>query len=101
MIEIIIFELHLLGALYAFVKSWQANGIKDGLMALAIIALFFTIGWAITGTIASFIYPDSWNSIYFTKDTLSLIMLLIPELIFYRFYFLEKEKNKDKSSQTG
>lgn len=91
MIEIIIFELHLLGTLYAFVRSWQSNGIKEGLMAVAIIALFFSIGWAITGTVASFIYPDNWNTIYFTQDTLSLIMLLIPEAIFYRFYFLEKD----------
>lgn len=90
MIEIIIFELHLLGSLYAFTKSWQEGGLKDGLMAIAIVLLFFTIGWAITGTVASLIYPDSWNTIYFTQDTLSLIILLIPELFFYRYYFLGK-----------
>lgn len=90
MIEIIIFELHLLGLLYAFVKSWQEGGLKDGLMAIAIVLLLFTIGWAITGTVASLIYPDSWNTVYFTQDTLSLIILLIPEIFFYRYYFLGK-----------
>lgn len=92
MIEIIIFELHLLGALYAFTKSWQEGGLKDGFMAIAIVLLFFTIGWAITGTLANLIYPDEWNSIYFTQDSLSLILLLIPEILFFKFYFLSEEK---------
>lgn len=91
MIEIIIFELHLLGALYAFTKSWQEGGLKDGLMAIAIVLLFFTVGWAITGTVASLIYPDEWNTIYFSQDTLSLIILAIPEIIFFKFYFLSKD----------
>lgn len=92
MIEIIIFELHLLGALYAFTKSWQEGGLKDGLMAIAIVLLFFTIGWAITGTLANLIYPNEWNSIYFTQDSLSLILLLIPEVLFFKFYFLSEDK---------
>jgi len=88
MIEIIIFELHLLGALYAFTKSWQEGDLKDGLMAIAIVLLFFTVGWAITGTLSSLIYPEEWNTIYFTKDSLSLIILLIPEALFFKYYFL-------------
>ena len=96
MIEIIIFELHLLGALYAFTKNWQNGGLKDGLMAVAIILLFFTVGWAITGTISSMIYPNNWDSIYFTSDTLSLVLLLIPEVLFFKYYFFGEENELTK-----
>ncbi|MFN3194996.1 MAG: hypothetical protein ACE364_03500 [Chlorobiota bacterium] len=88
MIEILIFELHLLASIYVFTKGWQGGSIKDGLMAVAILLLFFTIGWAITGTIANLLYPSGWNTIYFTQDTFSLVLLLIPELLFFKFYFL-------------
>jgi hypothetical protein len=91
MIEIIIFELHLLATLFVFTKGWQDGGIKDGLMGVAILLLFFTIGWAITGTLSTFIYPIEWNSVYFTQDTFSLVLLLIPEIFFFKFYFLGQE----------
>ena len=88
MIEILIFELHLIASVYVYTKGWQEGGTKDGLMAVAILLLFFTIGWAITGTLSNLIYPSSWNSIYFTQDTFSLVLLLIPEILFFKFYFL-------------
>ncbi|MFP4527316.1 MAG: hypothetical protein ACLFQX_02095 [Candidatus Kapaibacterium sp.] len=78
--------------MYAFTKNWQRRGIKDGLLAIAIIGLMFAIGLALTGTLANVIYPDSWNSIYFNDDTLSLVLLLIPESIFfYHFFMKDKE----------
>ncbi|MBX3042574.1 MAG: hypothetical protein KIT33_00615 [Candidatus Kapabacteria bacterium] len=92
MIEILIFYLHIAGALYAFTKSWQNVSLKEGFMAILMIGLFFAIGWALTGTLARLIYPDSWNSIYFSSDTLSLVLLLIPEIIFFYFFFI-KAKN--------
>jgi hypothetical protein len=89
MIELLIFELHIVGALYAFTKNWLKGTIKDGLLALGIIGLIFTIGWALTGPIAGMLMPDKWNSVYFTTDTLSLVILLIPEMLFFYFYFVK------------
>jgi hypothetical protein len=51
--------------------------------------LIFTIGWALTGPIARMIMPSDFNSIYFTTDTLSLILLFIPEILFFYFYFVK------------
>ncbi|HRP01961.1 MAG TPA: hypothetical protein PLE30_04860 [Candidatus Kapabacteria bacterium] len=99
MIELLIFYLHIAGALFAFTMNWQSRGIKEALLAIGIIGLFFTIGWALTGTIANLIYPDSWNTIYFSQDTLSLVILLVPEILFYYFYFL-KDKPTDDSPLT-
>ncbi len=97
MIEVLIFYLHIVGALYAFTKNWQKGNIKDGIFAILIIGLFFSIGWALTGTIAHVFYPKSWNSIYFTSDTLSLVLLLIPEIIFFYYYFY-KESSTPKNA---
>ncbi len=91
MIDLLIYHLHIACALYAFTKSWQNAGVKEGLMAVAVIALAFAIFWALTATLANIIMPDSWVTIYFTKDTLSLVMLLIPEyFLFYHFFLKEK-----------
>lgn len=91
MIDIIIYYLHIIGAIYAFAKIWQNGSAKEGGLAVAIIALVFSIGWALTGTVAHTIMPDSWDSTYFTVDTLSLILLVIPESFFFNFFFV---KNK-------
>jgi len=93
MIEILIFHLHIIGALYAFTKNWQKHSIKDGILAALIIGLVFTIGWALTGPIAGLIMPHSLETIYFNKDTLSLVMLFIPEAFFFNYFFL-KDKSK-------
>ena len=87
MIELFVFHLHIIGALYAFTRNWIQRSLKDGMLALGIIGLIFTIGWTLTSPIASLIMPKPL-SIYFTKDTLSLILLIIPESIFFLMYFV-------------
>ena len=89
MIELLIFHLHIAGAIYAFTKSWQEESLKSGILAVLLIGLMFAIGWALTGTIARLIMPESLNTIYFTQDSLSLLLLLIPEYFFFKIYFLK------------
>lgn len=96
MIEILIFHLHIVAALYAFTKNWMIRGIKEGIMAVLVIGLIFTIGWALTGPIARMIMPYSWNTVYFTQDTLSLVLLAIPESFFFFLFFV-----KDRSPKTN
>lgn len=91
MIEIFIFHLHILAGLYAFTKRWQEEHIKEGLLAVLIIGLIFSIGWAITGTVARFITPEGGFATWFTSDTLSLILLIIPEFFIFRLFFLKSE----------
>ncbi len=88
MIEILIFHLHLVAALYAFTKNWQKRKIRDAILALMIIGLFFTIGWALTSPMSR-IMPQSWETIWFTRDTLSLVMLAFPESLFFYFFFIK------------
>ena len=94
MIEVLIFFLHLLAALYAFTKAWQDNHIKEGVLAVTLIALAFAIGWSITGTVAHLLMPGGGYPPWFTADTLSLVMLLIPEIFFFRIFFLHRERRR-------
>jgi len=89
MLEILIFHLHVVGALYAFTKNWQNDHLKSGILAVLLIGFMFAVGWALTGTIARLIMPEAWNTIYFNQDTLSLILLLVPEYFFFKFYFIK------------
>lgn len=91
MIELLIFHLHLVVGLYAFSKSWKNGKLRDGFLAVGIIGLMFAIGWALTGTLAYAIMPGEWNTIYFNQDTLSLVILAIPEgFFYYQFFFKDK-----------
>jgi hypothetical protein len=97
MIELLIFELHILAAIFAFTKSWQYKSIKEGFLAVAMIGLVFSIAWAITGTLANVIYPQAWRTPYFNQNTLSLVLLVIPEIFFfYHFFLVDKETVNNK-----
>lgn len=97
MIELIIFHLHILAAIYAFTKNWQERRFRDGVLAVLIIGLFFSIGWALTRPVADLLLPHSWSSPFFNDDTLSLVLLLIPESIFFYVFFIKDKTNKMNS----
>ncbi|MBM2817361.1 MAG: hypothetical protein HW421_4123 [Ignavibacteria bacterium] len=89
MIEIIIFHLHIIAALYGFTQNWQRRRFRDGFLAVLIIGLLFTIGWALTGAIARLVFPVEYNTTFFTQDSLSLVLLLIPEIYFFKYFILK------------
>jgi hypothetical protein len=89
MIELLIFHLHITGALYAFTKNWQKRGLKEAFLAILVIGLLFSIGWSLTSPIANLIMPKKWNTIWFSTDTLSLVLLFIPECLFFYFFFVK------------
>lgn len=94
MIDLLIFYIHFFVAVYAFTKNWQETGLRDGLLAVGLILLIFSIGWAITGTLAFAIWPKSWNTVYFTSDTLALVMLIIPESVFFYHFFFKSNNTR-------
>ena len=99
MIELLIFHFHIVGALYAYTKRWQEAGVKEGLLAIALIGLVFVIGWSITGAIANVVFPPAWESVWFRKDTLGLVLLFIPEVIFFKVFFLKNTNETNEAVQ--
>lgn len=97
MLDLLIYHLHIVGVLYAAVKRWQHEGVKGAVLAVAICGLVFMIGWSLTGTIARLVMqapaqPGAW----FTVDTLSLVLLLVPEVLFFWMFFV---RDRDASDQ--
>lgn len=109
MIELTIFYLHFLGGLYGFTKRWQQANVREGILATLIFGLAFTILWSLTGPLARLIVPDSMTvalpgpnnttlhvpgyAPWFTRDTLSLVLVAIPDAVFFYIFFL-REKRK-------
>lgn len=99
MIDLVIYHLHIVGILYAFTMRWQRDGIKGGFLAVAMCALVFTILWAVTGPIARVIMPQpAVPGDIFTSDTLSLTMLMIPEIVFFRVFFLRAPGSPERDA---
>lgn len=88
MIELLIYHIHVVAVVYAFVQRWQREGMKGGLLAVVTCGLVFTILWAVTGPIARIIMPEEQEpGALLTADTVSLLLVLIPEAIFFRTFF--------------
>jgi uncharacterized membrane protein YhdT len=94
MIEVVVFHAHIVAALYAFTRRWQEESVKEGALALGLIGLVFTVGWAVTGGIAKVITPAGGFTPWFTADTVSLLLLVIPEILLFRMFFLSRGKKK-------
>ncbi len=73
--------------LFVFTKKWQVESILAGFLNLALIGIFFAVGWTISGMIAKVVMEQEGLGIYFDRDTFSLTLLTIAEYFFYRFYF--------------
>lgn len=99
MIELVILYIHMVGVSYAFAKSWQKTGVKDAAQSVALIGLVFVIGWSITSPLANLVLPNEWRSRAFSSDTLGLILLLIPEIVFYKLFFI-KDDDSTKVQQS-
>ncbi|MBL7127409.1 MAG: hypothetical protein ISS16_00315 [Ignavibacteria bacterium] len=114
MIPVIIFYAHAIFATYAFCKSYQSDGLVQAFLNVAFIVILFTVGWTVSDLFMGIIISENGYSIalpqnnillmmlkltgffipggggYGTivpKDSLSLILLTIIEVLFYNFYF--------------
>lgn len=118
MIDVTIFFGHTIFAVYAFARSYQTDGLLQALLNITFIIILFAVGWTISDLFVGLIIPAGGYSIpnppglflyglfkmtgFFTpgnggygilapKDTVSLILLTIMEIFFYRFYFKSAE----------
>lgn len=95
MIDLLIYHIHIVAFLYAYTRRWQEEGIKGGVIAVSLCALVFIILWSITGPIARLIMPTEPKvGDIFTRDTLSLVLLMIPEAVFFVVFFLRAQRGK-------
>jgi len=101
MIAAFIFIIHFMAALYAFLK-YKKEGLGEGFLAVAFVAIVFSVGWTITTIVSKAVFPsklvgrwiahlqaDQFSRMLakeLTMDTFSLVLLTIGEAVFYYFY---------------
>ncbi len=125
MIDVTIFFGHTIFAVYAFVRSFQTDGLLQAILNVTFIIVLFAVGWTISDLVVGLVIPASGYSIpnpgnpflfvvlkmtgFFTpgnsgygilapKDTISLILLTIMEIFFYKFYFRSTEALSQQNS---
>ncbi len=84
---VFIFYLHAVGAVAAFTKRWQEEGLGEGILGVAFMTLIFSVGWTISTFLIKFVISEKGFSKVFDRDALSLILLTTAEIIFYYLYF--------------
>lgn len=90
MIDLLIYHLHLVALAITFSKYWKLEGLKSGFMSLLLALFVFLICWTLSATLSYYIYPQELNNIYFSNNTLSLLLILIPEYFYYKnFVFIK------------
>ncbi|OGU65600.1 MAG: hypothetical protein A2W30_08705 [Ignavibacteria bacterium RBG_16_36_9] len=87
MISAFIFFAHFIFLLLIFTWKWQKEGISGAVLNVSLILILFAAGWTITGMIAKFLMEPKGLGLYYDRDTFSLTLLTIIEILFYRFYY--------------
>ena len=95
MIAIFIFYMHIVGAVYAFVQGYVIHKRVDGFLALAFFGIIFSVGWTIAGFIVRFFLPKAGFGFLLDRDTISLLIVTMLEVILYSTYFVKRKKTTE------
>lgn len=87
MVSAFLFYIHILFMLIIFTKKWQTESLSTAFLHVALIGLIFSIGWSITGMVATALFAADDLSFYFDRDAFSLTLLTLLEFFFYRFFY--------------
>jgi hypothetical protein len=93
MVPLIVFYLHIVGSAAAFTRRWQDEGLGEGILAVFFVALIFFVGWGMTSFIMKIIMSPAGFGKLFDRDSASLTLLTVLELVFYYFYLRSDERD--------
>ncbi len=87
MVIAFIFTLHIVLISYVFTKRWKQDSPSAAWIDLVLIIIIFSVGWSISTMITKIFWEPIGFGKHFDRDTISLFLLTIAELIFYKIYF--------------
>jgi hypothetical protein len=97
MVTLFVFYIHTIAVVYAFTDQYQKEGIGAGTLAVAFMAIIFSIGWSISTFVLKYLMSEKGFGIYLNRDAMSLALLTIGEGVFYYFYLKGAVKKKTTS----
>lgn len=87
MVIAFIFLLHIIFVAYVFFKRLKKDSLSAALIDLVLVIIFFSIGWAITTMVSKIFWEPIGFGKHFDRDTISLFLLTLGEIFFYKIYF--------------
>lgn len=116
MVSGLILTLHFFVAVYIFLKL-KKESLSEGLLGVAFFGLIFAVGWTIATILTNLLFMPEWFTKWYwqpldsyfwwlirkelNRDTISLLILTIGEIVFYYFYFLKSKKTGIKFKETN
>lgn len=97
MVTLFVFYIHTIAAVYAFTDQYQEEGVGAGALAVAFMAIIFSVGWSISTFVLKYLMTEKGFGIYLDRDAISLALLTIAEGVFYYFYLKGSWKKKTTS----
>ncbi len=98
MINVFIFLAHIIFLVYVFIKTKRTDSIGSAINNAALIIIIFAVLWAVSNFVVNFLFDAEGLGNFFDRDTISLTIVTLVEIIFYwKFYgknFTEDEKEK-------
>jgi hypothetical protein len=87
MIAVIIFFIHVVGAVAVYTRSWMRGGIGEGFLGLAFVGVIFSVGWTFASFLVKPLLPPEGFATWFDQNTAGLILLTALEFVVYKIYF--------------
>ena len=100
MVEVSIFALHGVAAVYAFVPRRKEGGLAEGFLAVAFVAIIFSVGWTIMTMLTRLVFGQEGLATWFNRDAITLTLLTIGEAVFY-YFFLRSDKESGSTGEDG
>jgi multisubunit Na+/H+ antiporter MnhF subunit len=97
MIPVLIFWLHITAGTYLFARRYYEETLGEAFLSIGFAAIIFTAGWTLSAFIVRIVFGRKGIDTVLDTDSLSLILLTILEIIFYRIWFSKNRSDRDKS----
>ncbi len=92
MITLFIFYMHAVAAVAIFTKRWQDADWKEGVLGVVFLALVFSVGWSIATFFVRLAISEKGFAVWLDRDTLSLVLLVVMEVVFFYLQILRKRR---------
>lgn len=82
-----IFLIHIIFAIFIFIKRSKIDSLSAAFIDLILITILFSIGWSLSTMVCKLFWEPIGFGKHFDRDTIALTILTIVEFFFFRFYF--------------
>lgn len=79
--------LHVLFVIFVFIQKNKAESTGAAFNNIFLIMILFAVGWAISAMVINQIFEPAGFGKYFDRDTITLSLLTLGEVFFYRIFY--------------